>query len=158
MWNSCLGYRVLLTTLFGLGGAEWDLRWLPLPPSEGGLGLIRIIDQYQALSRSLMIWVTMLDFHPLKQILQNHMLSSQCEDWEYPISRGWCLIVVTWRWMAPPTWQSLCKNWETLCPNLIAQRPVNIEEYRALPIWRAKAAGPKWSSYKRSVSARWRWG
>lgn len=35
-----------------------------------------------------------------------------------------------------PSWQSLCRNWETLRKQLLPSQPMSIEEWRSTPLWR----------------------
>lgn len=107
-----------------------------LPKSEGGLGLISIIDQHKALSGSIMIWVTLPGPHPLRCILQVHISQLSTKRWGTS-DLSWlvtnCGHLQT---KGSSTWRGLCHNWESLWPLLLPQRPANIEEWRALPIWR----------------------
>lgn len=54
---------------------------ISLPPAEGGLGLISITNQYKALSGLIMIWVSMIDQHPLRGILQGHITHASQRRW-----------------------------------------------------------------------------
>lgn len=85
---------------------------IALTPTEGGLGLISIINQYQALSGSLMLWVAMTEERPLQGILQNHISQVSQRRWGTP---GLAWMVTNCRHLkmeGSPTWQSLCQNWE----------------------------------------------
>lgn len=83
-----------------------------------------------------MIWASMTAWHPLRVILQSHISTVSL--------RRWGTMDLTWlvtncghlRMGGSTAWQSLCRNWEVLRKQLQAPRPVNVVEWRALPLWR----------------------
>lgn len=107
-----------------------------LPKAEGGLGLIRVEEQYNALTNNLMVWILKPGDHPLRFILQGHIRKAS--------SRRWGIAYLTWivskcgnlQMGGSAPWQNLCKGWALVKKNLLPKRPANIEEWRDLPIWR----------------------
>lgn len=100
------------------------------------MGLISIADQQRALTGSLMLWVALNDNHPLRTILQSHIRKFSWKCWH---TRD--LL-----WLVSPcghlqgegfdTWQHICRTWEGLRKHLRGCSPVNVDEWRALPLWR----------------------
>lgn len=107
-----------------------------LPKSEGGIGLICIADQHRAITGSLMLWVARPDDHPLRAILQQHVRHLS---W-----KRWGLNDLSWlvspcgqlQGKGSATWNSICRTWCGLKKLIGATKPVNVEEWRSLPLWR----------------------
>lgn len=107
-----------------------------LPTSARGLGLINLAAQYRALTGSLMIWTTLNDPHPLRQILQCHIKEVSMRRWGTP-DLAWIVTSCgTMRMSGSKTWQSICRGWGRMKKCILHKRPVNLEGWRALPLWR----------------------
>lgn len=104
--------------------------------SAGGLGQIDIAAQYRAFTGSLVVWVTRPCTHPLRSILRGHInqLSHRrwgTEDLSWIVSQSGSLTT-----KGSSTWRNICRSWQGLKPHIKARRPVNISEWRELPLWR----------------------
>lgn len=106
-----------------------------LSKNAGGLGQIDIAAQYRALTGSLVIWVTRAGTHPLRSILRGHIgqLSHRrwgIDDLSWVVSQSGHLSTT-----GSSTWRSICRNWQCIKPLIKERRPVNISEWKELPLW-----------------------
>lgn len=109
---------------------------ITLSKSEGGLGQIDIAAQYKSLTGSFVIWVTMTGSHPLREILRDHIGQLSQRRWG---TRDLSRVVSRCRQLqskGSSTWRNICQAWHDLKPLITQRRPVNLTEWRALPLWR----------------------
>lgn len=107
-----------------------------LPKLEGGLGLIGVEDQYNALTQNLMLWILAIGDHPLRRILQNHIKKVLERRWGTP-DLSWLVSKCgTLNMGGSAPWQRICHGWASLKKNLFPGLPANREEWGALPLWR----------------------
>lgn len=137
------GARTFLTKLQRLidafvwaGRPRVDRYTIALPKAAGGLGLLGVEAQYNALTSNTMLWLLMEGDHPLQQILRGHVHQAS--------ARRWGILDLTWMFSPCGTmkmggsgpWQNICKGWAALKKRLSPRRPVNLEEWGNLPLWR----------------------
>lgn len=83
-----------------------------------------------------MLWVILIDYHPLHSILQDHI--------QQVSSHRWATVDLTWvvskcghmEMGGSDTWRNICRGWEKMKVHIHISRPINMEEWRNLPLWR----------------------
>lgn len=85
-----------------------------LPKSEGGLNLLNVEAQYNALTGKFMLWLMKDKKHPLRSILRQHVHGSSQRRWGTPdltwiVSQGRALSMTV---SAP--WLAICRGWTCL--------------------------------------------
>lgn len=107
-----------------------------LPKAEGGLGLLGVEAQYNALISNLMVWVLMEGDHPLRLILRSHIHHASARRWGTE-DLTWAVSTCgTMKLEGSATWLNICKGWATLKKRLLPNKPMNLEEWGDLPLWR----------------------
>lgn len=107
-----------------------------LPPAAGGLGLVNVAAHYQALTSSIMIWTSLNDPHLVRQILQGHIKEVSMKRWGTQ-DLAWIVSKCgTLKMPGSSRWQNICRGWGILRKKLLPMKPVNNDEWRALPLWR----------------------
>lgn len=103
---------------------------------EGGLGLLGVEAQYNALSSSLLIWILAAGDHPLKLILCSHIYMASARRWGAEDLTWIVTSCGTMKMGGSAPWRNLCSSWATLKKRLAPKRPVSVEEWGDLPLWR----------------------
>lgn len=102
----------------------------------GGLGLIGVEAKYDALSHSFMLWLLAEEEHPLRLILRSHIAQISEKRWGTADTAWIVSNCGTMQLTGSAPWKNLCKGWTHLKSKLAPRRPVNLEEWGALPLWR----------------------
>lgn len=106
-----------------------------LPKDEGGLGLLGVEAQYDALTNNLMMWTIGPGDHPLRTILQGHICKVSLRRWGCP-DLSWIVSSCGKMQMGGSApWRNICNAWSSLKKHLKPKRPANLEERRDLPLW-----------------------
>lgn len=107
---------------------------------EGGLGLLGVEAQFNALASNILLWLLAPGEHPLQVILRSHIGVASARKWG---SEDLTWIVTpcgTMKLEGSAPWRNLCSGcpsgWAALRKKLAPRRPANIEEWGELPLWR----------------------
>lgn len=107
-----------------------------LPRIEGGLGLLGVEAQYNALSSSLLIWILTEGDHHLRIILRSYIHNASARRWGTEDLTWIVTKCGTMRMDGSALWRNLCSGWAHLKDRLAPRRPANLEEWGDLPLWR----------------------
>lgn len=103
--------------------------------ANGGLGLLLISEQYQAIVGNLMLWVLGPDPHPLRSILCSHIRNLSQRKWGFP-DFTWIVAKGGGKNSdGSATWRNICVTWDKLKIFLVPTAPSNLEFWGNLPLW-----------------------
>lgn len=93
---------------------------------QGGLGLILITEQYNAIAGNIMLWVLGPERHPLRLILASHLRDLSRRQGGYP-DYLWVVIKGGSKQSRGCTvWQNICLAWHSLKPMLEPTQPQGV--------------------------------
>lgn len=82
-----------------------------------------------------MLWVARSEAHPLRTILKHHIMELSWKRW-HTRDLAWLVSLCGHiQGEGSATWQHICKSWAGLKKFLHYRQSVNVEEWRALPLW-----------------------
>lgn len=106
------------------------------PKAMGGLGLLSVMDHFNAMIGNLMLWILSDSFHPLQRILQQHITSLSYRKWGHPDFTWVVSQCGRMEYTGSNVWGNICKGWAQLKPLLVPSPPSNSEAWGSLPLWR----------------------
>lgn len=104
--------------------------------AKGGLGLLSVQEQYNAIAGNLMLWILGPGQHPLQIILRSHVSGLSAKRWGVP-DLAWLVTHGGGKnsgGSAP--WRNICRAWGELKTQVVPLTPQNLGEWLDLPIWR----------------------